>query len=145
MTVIDKVGKGSYRLKPFPSWKDRIHWVFHETLLKPYVTPKYKKQGRPDPPPPLEVDGEEEFEVEEVLGSRMYRRKLQYLVKWQGYGIEHNEWIPYQDMHSDRLIKEFHKKNPNAIRSIDVSPLETLYVADNFAQIRNLETLLKID
>ncbi|TFK57829.1 chromo domain-like protein, partial [Pluteus cervinus] len=56
-------------------------------------------------------EGEEEFEVEEVLGSRMYRRKLQYLVKWKGYGIEHNEWIPYQDMHSDRLINEFHKKN----------------------------------
>ncbi|TFK58664.1 hypothetical protein BDN72DRAFT_730989, partial [Pluteus cervinus] len=53
-------------------------------------------------------DGEEEHEVEEVLGSQ---KSLQYLVKWVGYGVEHNEWISYRDMHSDRLIKEFHRKN----------------------------------
>ena len=36
------------------------------------------------PPPPIEVDGEEEWEVEEVLAVREHRGKLQYRVKWLG-------------------------------------------------------------
>ena len=39
------------------------------------------------PPPvlPVVVDGEEEWELEEILDSRRTQRRLQYLVKWQGY------------------------------------------------------------
>jgi hypothetical protein len=37
------------------------------------------------------VEGEEEYEVEEILNARYFRRRLQYLVKWQGYGNEDNE------------------------------------------------------
>ena len=46
-------------------------------------------------PPPLEIiDGEEEYEVDEILDSRIYRKKLQYLVKWKGYGHGDNTWEP---------------------------------------------------
>ncbi|PFH45171.1 hypothetical protein AMATHDRAFT_162323 [Amanita thiersii Skay4041] len=40
-------------------------------------------------PPPDLVDGAEEYEVEEILDSRVRRgRKLEYLVKWFGYLME---------------------------------------------------------
>jgi hypothetical protein len=44
------------------------------------------------PPPPVIVEGEEEYEVEWVEDSRLFRRQLQYLVKWRGY--EERSWEP---------------------------------------------------
>ncbi len=73
------------------------------------------RQKGADPPQPLQVDGDKEYEVEEVLGSQMHWQQLQYLVKWIRYGVEHNKWVSYQDMHADNLIEEFHKKNLNVI------------------------------
>jgi len=48
--------------------------------------------GRQTSPPPLPeiVDGKEEWVVEEILDSWMVNRKLRYLVKWEGFGVEHN-------------------------------------------------------
>ena len=46
----------------------------------------------PPPPPPDLIDGEEEYVVEEIRDSRMFRHRLQYLVKWEGYRTEGNTW-----------------------------------------------------
>jgi len=67
-----------------PTWK-KIHPVFNESLLTPYREPKYPSQQQPNKPPPIIVNDMEEFKVKEILDSQMYRRKLQYLVKWKGY------------------------------------------------------------
>lgn len=41
------------------------------------------------------VDGELEYEVEHIVGHRFVgHNKLQFLVKWLGYGVEHNTWEP---------------------------------------------------
>jgi hypothetical protein len=42
-------------------------------------------------PPPTLVDGEEEYEVKEILDSRMCYNCLEYLVKWKGYKKSHNQ------------------------------------------------------
>jgi hypothetical protein len=39
------------------------------------------------PPLPVEIEGQEEFEVLEILDSRIIRRKLEYLIQWQGYDV----------------------------------------------------------
>ena len=36
-------------------------------------------------PPPVIVDQEQEYEVEQINNSRMFWRQLQYLLKWKGY------------------------------------------------------------
>jgi hypothetical protein len=48
-----------------------IHDVLHVLLLEPYVSDGH---SAPRPPPPIEVDGEEEYELEEILQSA-YRYK----------------------------------------------------------------------
>jgi hypothetical protein len=57
----------------------KIHLVFHVSLLEPYkessILGKFQVL-----PPPIEIEGEEEFEVSEILDSRLSRRKLEYLV-----------------------------------------------------------------
>lgn len=48
-----------------------IHNVVNISRLRPYTPPQMKGQLSP-PPPPLEIEGEEEYEVEEVLDSRLF-------------------------------------------------------------------------
>jgi hypothetical protein len=64
----------------------KIHPVFHVSLLEPYKESSIPKRSQV-PPPPLEIEGQEEFEVSDILDSRIIRRKLEYLVQWQGYDV----------------------------------------------------------
>jgi len=59
------------------------------------------------PPLPEIVDGEEEWVVEEILDSQMVNRKLRYLVKWEGFGVEHNSWEPWDNVHALELVADF--------------------------------------
>ena len=52
--------------------------------------------------------------MEEILDSRVVNRKLQYLVKWEGFGVEHNSWEAWDDVHALDLIADFHQKYPGA-------------------------------
>jgi len=57
--------------------------------------------------------------VEEILNSRMFRWKLQYLVKWEGYGIEGNTWEYLENLaHAREKVTEFHTRNPGALHRI---------------------------
>ena len=89
-TTLGRVGKVAYRLD-LPESMNRIHPVFHVSKLKPY-----KASGRVQPPPvPIEIEGELEYEVERILDKRINKQSrrrdsVEYLVKWLGYGHEHN-------------------------------------------------------
>ena len=59
----------------------KIHPVFHVSLLTP--VPRDPHPGHiPPAPPAVLVDGEEEYEVEEILDSKLVRKRLKYLVQW---------------------------------------------------------------
>ena len=40
---------------------------------------------RNDPPLPIQVDGEDEWEVEEILACKLDQKTLKYRVNWKGY------------------------------------------------------------
>ncbi|QRW15579.1 Retrotransposable element Tf2 protein [Rhizoctonia solani] len=44
--------------------------------------------------PPETIEGEEEYEVEQIINSKQQRGKWFYLIKWKGYGLEDNSWEP---------------------------------------------------
>ena len=72
---------------------------------------------RPDDPCPGPdlVDGEEEYEVEEILDSKWRRRKLWYLVKYMGWPHSENQWLARDHLtHAPDLIEEFHRTHPLA-------------------------------
>ncbi|CAJ0956919.1 unnamed protein product [Ranitomeya imitator] len=87
-----------------------IHNVFHRSLLRRYVVPVVPSV---DPPAPVLVEGELEYEVEKILDSRFSRRRLQYLVKWKGYGQEDNSWVVASDVHATDLVCAFHLARPD--------------------------------
>jgi len=60
------------------------------------------------------VDGKEEWMVEEILDSRMVNQKLRYLVKWEGFGVEHNSWEAWDNVHALELVADFYWRHPGA-------------------------------
>jgi hypothetical protein len=113
--VTEKIGSSSFRLDLPPTWK-KIHNIFHESLLLPYVTPSFpKQQDLQTQPPPKLVEGEDKFQVDEILNSHVQAHKIQYLVKWLGYGPEDNTWEPTWHLtNTQQKIAEFHLHNLTA-------------------------------
>ena len=92
----------------------KIHPVFHVDRLSRYEGNEVNGQ-RPPPPEPVMVDGEEEYKVDRILDSRYFRRQLQYLVRWKGYGEGEDSWEPAKNVaNAQELIEDFHRKNPSA-------------------------------
>ena len=113
-----------YQLELPPQWKN--HDVFHVDLLTPYRETKLHRSNFTKPPFDL-IDGEEEYKIEEILQSRKFGRgrKVQYLVKWKGYPDSENQWVNWDDLHTDEALVDFKKKNPKAVSHIKAEGLET--------------------
>jgi hypothetical protein len=71
-------------------------------------------------PTPELINGEEEYSVEKILDSRHFgkRRRLQYLVKWEGYPDSDNMWVNKDDVFADDKVREFKLSNPDAATHI---------------------------
>src|SRR5258708_10851258 len=95
-----------------------IHPVVTLSKVRPYKAPAFKGQKATEPGP-IEVDGQEEYEVETILSSRRHRGKLEYYVKWKGYTAEHNSWELEADVgNAQAILKKFYKEHPGAVRRI---------------------------
>jgi len=93
-----------------------------------------------DHPPPIIIDGEAEWEVEEILDSRWHWRRFQYLVKWKGYDREHNSWESTSEVFALELTAEFHHKHPGAPRHIWHAEFDNIFHSKSTAPRRsNLE------
>ena len=116
--IVQPVGSHTYRLK-LPCSMSHIHPVFHVIKLMPVPPDPIVRRRTKPPPPPEIIGGEERYEVEEVINSRFWCRKLQYLVKWKGYGHEENSWLLEGDIDAPELIAEFYKMHPKAPQHIN--------------------------
>ena len=123
--VIQKVGvpgkEVAYKLE-LPDSMQRVHPVFHVSLLKPF-----HRDGREQPvPPPIELeDGDVLWQFEEILDDRKarYGRKHDYLVKWLGFGHEHSSWEPESSFeHATDALDEYWQARAQKRQSTDAAP-----------------------
>ena len=85
----------------------QYHPVQHVSLLDPFDYDPLLGQHRNNPAPPLViVDDTEEWHVEEILDSRMYHQRLQYLVKWVGF--DRPDWEPAVGVNKLQAVDRFH-------------------------------------
>ena len=88
----------------------RIHLVFHNSLLKPYIETSAHGPNFARPPPEI-VGGEEgHYEIKKILQSQPTRNKrsTEYLVHWKGYTDADHTWVPARELtHVKELVQEF--------------------------------------
>jgi Chromo (CHRromatin Organisation MOdifier) domain len=101
-----------YHIKIPDKWK--ICNVFHTSLLMPYKKMEKHSSNFLEPPPDL-IDGEEEWEVEEILGDQHYQWKKQYLVQWKGYAPAHDSWVDESELYAPELLKAYKHKTVRRI------------------------------
>jgi len=112
--------KMAFELELPPQW--RIHPVFHVSLLDPYQENRIEGRRQLVPEPPEIVEGEEEYEVEEILDSKIVRKKLLYYVDWKGYGPEERMWEPAENLtHTDDAIAAYHRRHPERPSAKDLN------------------------
>ena len=109
--IIGPVGTSSFRLDLPPSM--HIHPVFHVSLLEPHVANTFPDRVETIPPP-LHVGSFPEFEVHEILNSKILRRKIWYFVDWVGYDISERSWQPVENLeNAQSAISDFHLRYPD--------------------------------
>lgn len=82
--VCELIGSNAAKLELPPSMS--VHPTFNVSLLKIY-------KGKLQRPGPVEVEGQEEFEIEKIIAHRRSRGRIQYLVRWKGYDESEDMWL----------------------------------------------------
>ena len=101
-----------------------VHPVFHVSMLEPATLSMIPDRVQP-PPPPVFIDGKLEFEIAEILDSKVDQRrrncKLLYLVHWTGYAgtDEETSWILATELgNTPELVADYHAAYPTTPGSL---------------------------
>jgi hypothetical protein len=95
-----------------------IHNVFHVFLLKSFkerfdeVITSFL----------IMINEKKHNKVKLILNNKLYRKRLQYFVKWLSWSNAENQWIYVDDVQAEKLMKNFHqqyfqKLNENALNA----------------------------
>jgi len=116
--IIAQAGPLSWTLH-LPDSMQAVHPVFHVSMLEPSI-PNTILDRVQTPLPPVMVDGEPEYEISEILDSKLDNRqhlcKLLYLVKWSGNEVTDNEtsWLlATKFVNAPELINHLHHQYPH--------------------------------
>ena len=91
-----------------------------------YIRPYYRRTPDigtvHDPPGPILIDGQEEFEVEDILAHRYAGNRLQYLIQWKGRYADEDSWEPAAEIRRNcgDLTREYQPRQSSyALRERD--------------------------
>ena len=103
-----------YQLRLPKTWK--IHPVFHTSLLSPYRENEVHGKNFPVPPPDL-INGEEEYEIEQIIRHHGAPSSHSFLIRWKGYSAEEDSWVPERDLKNAKSALALYKKlHPSVFR-----------------------------
>ena len=70
-------------------------------------------------PPPVEIQGEMEYEVEKILSKRKRYGKVEYLVQWKGYTAEEDTWEKERNLGNTReAVEDYEREYEKTVRRI---------------------------
>ena len=111
--VVQVISPVAYKLE-LPSAYSKVHPIFHISLLKKFVPSPDEYQGcTPAPPPPVLINQEEEYEVEQVLDKKLVHHQLWYLIKWKGYPLHDATWEPLSNLENAKESIDSFEASPS--------------------------------
>src|ERR1700691_1495645 len=107
--IVKEISPVAYQIKLPSSWG--IHDVFHASLLSPYHETTAHGPNFSRPPPDV-IGGEEEYAVEKIISHRAKGRskRVEYLIKWEGYPHSDNTWEPTENIHAPDLLNAYRRR-----------------------------------
>jgi transposase InsO family protein len=113
--VTERIGRQAYRLQ-LPARYSRLHDVFPVSLLEKWPT----AEGQTTLPLPELVDGEEEWDVEDIVEHKDVGGERRFLVKWAGWPAEYNTWEPREHLqNAEKVLRVYEKKAKQRHRKWD--------------------------
>ncbi|KIN98909.1 hypothetical protein M404DRAFT_30877 [Pisolithus tinctorius Marx 270] len=119
-TILARPGTHSVTLK-LPDSMCLVHPVFHVSQLEATVANPFPNRHQP-PPLPVDVNGDLEYEVSEILDSKVdhhhHHCQLLYLVHWAGYENtdEETSWLLATELdYASDIVSAFHECYPHKL------------------------------
>jgi len=136
--ILANIGTSVYKLDLPVSM--RIHNTFNITLLEVYNDNQLRSQ-RSEPPPPIVIERQPEYELEAIIDSQLHYNKLQYRAKCTGYSPEHDKtWYPADNFENANLAKRnFHSRYPDKPPAIKLEEQGNGDILISVSQVLNQE------
>ena len=102
--------------------------MFHASYLSPYKETIKHGPNFLEPPPDI-IDGELKWEVEAIVDMCYYgpKKKKQYRVQWKDYSRAYDTWELEENIHTPKLIKQYHRAEGTHIRTAKVSITDSMF------------------
>jgi hypothetical protein len=116
--ITEVISETAMRLNLPVKWK--IHKVFHISLLEPVIQGNREVNLEKVLDAADLIEADDEYHVEEVMGSVEKKGQVSYLVKWRGFPAK-KDWTPkdYDNFYSigaKEELRKFYSKNPESPR-----------------------------
>nr|GAT44984.1 reverse transcriptase-RNase H-integrase [Mycena chlorophos] len=103
--------------------------VFHASEVEPFVENDgdlFPERELPQPGPVVTPEGQDdEYLVERIVDERLWRKKVQYKVRWYGWGPEYDEWKDAAEV-EDLAVLDAWKQGASQSGIADTNLLETV-------------------
>jgi len=91
----------------------KVHPVFHPEKLHKASSSEPLEGQILTPQPPVQVNGQDEWDIEQIIAVRLQWQKLSYRAKWVGHDQD-LEWYPAGDFKNAPIaLRNFHEQHPD--------------------------------
>lgn len=97
--ILAKISNNSFKIQLPPD--SRAHPVFNVSALRPHRANSIPNRIQPPPLPLTDLDGNERFVVQEILGHKGPTARLLLRVHWKGYPRSSATWEPLHFLHDE--------------------------------------------
>ena len=84
-----------------------VHPWFHRSILTKYQKPSDQFSDRKDTQDFKKNYPAIDYEIEKILDDRIFKKKLQFKIRWKNWSPAHDSWEPAENIKAKELIRDY--------------------------------------